>query len=411
MDVSTYERFRADLTASIWRDLAPFEETIEATEQLPYDRLLPLLNDMRAFSLLIPTEYGGLGLTMGQYLPIIGEFAKVHGGIRGIVHVHNSITLAFYKLADDRQRQQIMPGTPDVRHSVAIALTEPNHGTGKDIGTTARRDGDSYVLNGHKWLISNSDLASHFMVFALTDTDSAPKVSTFMVHRDAPGLIIEPMPELMGCKGGQHGHLSFTDVRVPASSVLGEVGDGIEKMVLALENSRVYVAASSLGVAERALELSIDYAKQRHTFGRPIAERQAVQRYLAEMAVDVYALRRMLADAADKADHGQRIPMEAAMCKIFGLEAVTRVTDRALLVHGGVGYTRGHSIDRLYRDARLNWLEEGTPTIQQSVIAQHVLAGELCMPHPDSVRPSLADTLLTNGSLTQPENQPAPLGI
>jgi alkylation response protein AidB-like acyl-CoA dehydrogenase len=143
----------------------------------------------------------------------------------------------------------------------------------------------------------------------------------------------------------------------------------------ALEISRVFVAASSLGTAERALELSVGYAQRRVTFGRPIAERQAVQRYLAEMATDVYALRQMLADAAAKWDGGQRIPAEAAMCKLFGLEAAGRVTDRALLVHGGLGYTRTFPLERLYRDARLNWLEEGTPTIQQLVIARQVLAG------------------------------------
>jgi alkylation response protein AidB-like acyl-CoA dehydrogenase len=129
-----------------------------------------------------------------------------------------------------------------------------------------------------------------------------------------------------------------------------------------------------LGTAEHALDLSVAFSKQRVTFGKPIAERQAVQRYLAEMAMDVHALRLLLADAAAKWDAGQRIPKEASICKLFGLEAVGRVTDRALLVHGGIGYTRRHPIERLYRDARLNWLEEGTPTIQQLVIARELLA-------------------------------------
>jgi alkylation response protein AidB-like acyl-CoA dehydrogenase len=137
----------------------------------------------------------------------------------------------------------------------------------------------------------------------------------------------------------------------------------------------VLVAASSLGASERALELSVKFAKDRVTFGKPIAERQAVQRYLAEMAVDVHAQRLLLEDATAKWDAGRRIPAEASICKLFGLEAVGRVTDRALLVHGGIGYTRRHPIERLYRDARLNWLEEGTPTIQQLVIARQLLDG------------------------------------
>lgn len=179
----------------------------------------------------------------------------------------------------------------------------------------------------------------------------------------------------MGCKGGEHGRLIFTEMRVPVSALIGEEGEGQEHLEQVLEISRVRVAASSLGTAERALELSVRRAHERFTFGKPIAARQAVQRYIAEMATDLYALRGMLADAAAKWDAGRRIPAEAAMCKEFGLEAVGRVTDRALLVHGGIGYSGEFSIERLYRDARLNWLEEGSPTIQYMVAAKEVLGG------------------------------------
>jgi alkylation response protein AidB-like acyl-CoA dehydrogenase len=220
------------------------------------------------------------------------------------------------------------------------------------------------------------------MVFAKTTNESDDVLlSTILVERDAPGLTIEPLPETMGCKGGEHGVLTFTDAVVPAANLLGEEGDGIGKMEEALEISRVFVAASSLGTAEYALDLSIEHAKTRKTFGKPIAARQAVQRYLAEMEVDVHALRLLLDDAAEKWDAGRRIPKEAAICKLFGLEAVGRVTDRALLVHGGIGYTRRHPIERLYRDARLNWLEEGTPTIQQLVIAREILDGNETVVH------------------------------
>jgi alkylation response protein AidB-like acyl-CoA dehydrogenase len=162
---------------------------------------------------------------------------------------------------------------------------------------------------------------------------------------------------------------------VPATAVLGQEGEGLLQMTVALEVSRLFIAATSLGTAERAMELSLNFAKKRVTFGKPIAERQAVQTYLADMATDLYALRAIIADAARKADRGERIPAEASMCKLFGLEAVGRVTDRALLIHGGVGYTRKYPIERLYRDARLNWVEEGTPTIQRLVIARSFLDG------------------------------------
>ena len=183
------------------------------------------------------------------------------------------------------------------------------------------------------------------------------------------------MPPLMGCRGGEHGYLTFKDSRVPATNIMGTEGEGLLQMTVALEVSRLFIAATSLGTAERALDLSLAFSKKRVTFGKPIAERQAVQTYLAEMATDIYALRAMVYDAACKADRGERIPAEASMCKLFGLEAVGRVTDRALLIHGGVGYTRKYPIERLYRDARLNWLEEGPPTIQQLVIARNFLDG------------------------------------
>jgi len=277
-------------------------------------------------------------------------------------------------MASDDQAAAVLPGAATGELSVAFALTEPDHGTGADIGTTARRDNGKYVVNGVKHLITNSDFASHFILFAKTADGATPAaVSALLVERDTPGLRIEPLPETMGCRGGEHGRLVFEDAIVAADCLLGEEGHGLARMEEALEISRVFVAASSLGTAERALELSLEYATGRVTFGKPIAERQAVQRYLAEMATDVYALRQMLDDAARKWDAGRRIPAEASMCKLFGLEAAGRVTDRALLVHGGLGYTRTFPLERLYRDARLNWLEEGTPTIQQLVIARQLL--------------------------------------
>jgi alkylation response protein AidB-like acyl-CoA dehydrogenase len=376
MDATLYESFRSDLFKAIWRDLDPLEEEIENTESLPYDRLMPLLRGMRAFGLTIPEEYGGVGLSMSQYLPVLGEFAKIQGGIRVVVHVHNSMAHALWELGNEEQRKAVLPGCVDGTNSVAFALTEPDHGSGADLGTTIVRDGNDYVINGRKWLITNSDFATHFIVFGKTDpTGGEEAVSAVLVERDTPGFTIEALPETMGCKGGQHGLLTFVDVRVPVTSLLGEEGRGLAQMEQALEISRVFIAATSLGTAERSLELALQYSKERVTFGKPLAARQGIQRYLAEMATDVYALRNMISDAAEKWDRGLRIPAEASMCKLFGLEAVGRVTDRALLVFGGIGYTRKHPIERLYRDARLNWLEEGPPTIQYMVAAAALLNG------------------------------------
>lgn len=378
MDNAAFGSFKAGIFEAIWRDLDPLEEEIENSEELPYDRLMPMLRRMRAFGLTIPEEFGGVGLSMTQYMPVLGEFAKVQGGIRVVVHVHNSMAHALWELGSDEQRKAILPGCADGTKSVAFALTEPGYGSGADLGTTIVRDGDDYVINGEKHLITNSDFATHFIVFGKTDPSvgaAEEAVSAVLVERGTPGFTIEPLPETMGCKGGQHGHLTFRDVRVPVSNLLGEEGRGLGQMEQALEISRVFIAATSLGTSERAFDLAVQYAKERQTFGKPLAARQNIQRYLAEMATDIYALRNMLADAAEKWDRGMRIPAEASMCKLFGLEAVGRVTDRALLTFGGIGYTRRYPIERLYRDARLNWLEEGPPTIQYMVAAGEMLGG------------------------------------
>lgn len=372
MDDHTYQELKDRVFAVIWNELAPLDSEVEETESLPHDRMMPVLKGIGAFGFLVPAEYGGHGLTIRQYLPIIAEFAKISGGIRVLVHVHNSFAHAISELASAEQRAELLPDVAKGEKSVAFALTEPDHGTGADLGTTARPDGDDYVLDGRKWLITNSDIASHFLVLAKTARD---EVTSILVERDRPGLTIEPLPETMGCKGGEHGLLTFTGVRVPAGNLVGKPGEGQANLERALEISRVFIAASSLGTGQHAFELSLRYARERVTFGKPIAQRQAIQRYLAEMAMDLQALRLMLDDAAVKWDAGQRIPVEASLCKLFGLEAVGRVTDRALLVHGGIGYTRRHPIERLYRDARLNWLEEGTPTIQHLVAAREFVNG------------------------------------
>lgn len=374
MEDAQYLEFRNGLFGAMWEHLAPLEQQIEETGRLPYDVLMPALREMGAFALLIPPRYGGLGLNVSQYLPIIAEFAKIHGGIRTLVHVHNSFCHALADLGTEAQRDLVLPPAARGESSLAFALTEPDHGTGLDLGTAALRDGDDYVVNGRKWLITNSDIASHFFLVAKTPGSTHGPLSAFLIERDTPGLVIESMPELMGCKGGQHGQLTFTDARISSQSLLGGLeGRGEQQFEDTLEISRLLVAGSSLGTAEYALELSLAYAKRRVTFGKPIAARQAVQRYLVEMATDVYALRQMVRDAAAKWDDGQRIPAEASMCKLFGLEAVGRVTDRALLVFGGIGYTRAHPIERLYRDARLNWIEEGTPTIQVLTAVRELL--------------------------------------
>jgi len=375
MKQSEYEKLKADIFDFLWQEVEPLVPEIEAKGRIPYDKLFPKFRQHKLWGLLVPEEYGGEGLTITQYIPILAEESKIHGGIRVLLHVHNSAAHGM-GAAREEQKKEYLPKIATGELSVAFALTEAKAGTGRDIKTTAVRQGDHYILNGEKHLITNADFTRLFMVICYTNRELGPRgISSLLVDRDTPGFIIEPHLRLLGCRGSSHGILTFKDCIVPASMILGREGDGLEHSLTMLEISRVFIAASSLGTAERALELSLDYAKKRVTFGKPIAEREGVRQYLADMAIDVYALRTMLADAARKIDEGKRIPVEASACKTFGAEAVCRVTEKALQVFGGIGYTAAYPIEMLHRDARLNLLEEGTLTIQRMVIARTLLEG------------------------------------
>ena len=263
--------------------------------------------------------------------------------------------------------------------SVAFAITEANSGTGLDNKTTAVRQGGNFILNGEKHLITNADFTKLFMVCCYTKPRELGRkaMSALLVDLDTPGFTNESMPHLMGCKGLGHGWLTFKDCIVPGENVVGEEGQGLDIFLGELEASRVFVAASSLGTAERALELSLEYSKQRVTFGKPIARRESVRMLLADMAMDIYGLRLMLEDVVRKIDKGESCPLEASLAKTHGLESVCRVTDKAMLIFGGRSYLQSYPIERLVRDGRLNVLEEGTPSIQRLVSARALLSGEL----------------------------------
>lgn len=372
-----YRAYLRDVKNFLWQDIDPLVPQIERDECIPFEQLRDAFRQHHLFDCLVPEAYGGLGLTTTQYAPVLKELAKVHGGLRAMLHVHNS-SVHLIETGRPEQRQQYLPRMATGDLLVCFALTEPHSGSGLDSKSQAVRQGDGYVLNGRKHLITNAREAELFAVFCFTaEADGSNRqFSVLLVERGAPGFTIEPLAPTMGCSGASHDLLRFEDVPVPASNILGREGLGAAQLLAFLEISRVFIAVAALGTAERALELSRDWAKQRVTFGKPIASRQAVQGYLAEMATDIYALRHMVLDALRKYDAGQRIPEESSMCKLFGLEAVGRVTDRALLVHGGLGYLKSSPIERLYRDARLNWLEEGTPTIHKLIIARTLLDEE-----------------------------------
>lgn len=360
----------------MWEELAPLEDEIESTERIPRERLWPKFRDIGFLGMLVPREYGGMGLSEVQYLEFEKEWSKVHGGVRVILHVHNTIA-ALFNYGTEDQRREYYPRIARGESSLAFGLTEPEAGTGRDTKARAKREGSNFILNGTKHLITNADFADIFNVVCWTELPSGEyQISNLLVERGRKGFIIRDMKPCMGCRGAYHGRLIFDDCVVPVTNILGEEGKGLEPSLYMLNVSRVHIAACALGTMERCLDLAIEFAKKRVTFGKPIAERQAIQRYLAEMAMDIYALQCVIDDAARAIDKGEDIHLKANLCKLLAIEAERRVTDNALLVFGGIGYTREYPIDRLYRDARLNWLEEGTPTIHMMVAAQHLLEGE-----------------------------------
>lgn len=373
-----YIKYRKSVTDFLWKEVDPLVDQMEETDHIPVDVLFPKFREAGLFGLILEERYGGLGLTTAQYLPILAEIAKVSGAVRALIHVHLTAARAIEVYGREEQKEKYLPKMATGESSLAFCMTEQNSGSGLDCKTNAVRKGDKYILNGEKHLITNADFTDLFLVASFTGSKDLGRkaMSAFVVERDIPGFTIEEMPHLMGSKGLGHGILTFKDCEVPAENVVGKEGMGLEVFLGELEASRVFVAASSLGVAQRALEESIAYAKQRITFGKPIASRESIRTLLADMAMDIYGLRLMLEDVAKKIDAHQPCPLEASIAKTHGLETVCRVTEKAMQVHGGRSYLKSYPIERLLRDGWLNVLEEGTPTIQRLVTARALLDGE-----------------------------------
>jgi len=401
MSAADYEAYRRDVFDFLWNEVEPRASEIERHGAFPRESLFPKFAEHGLFGLLVPREFGGIGLSARQYLPFLAEFSKVSGVVRVLLHVHNTSARAVAHFGTDEQKASLLPSIATGASSMTFAITEPNSGTGLDVGATATRDGDAWVLNGTKHYITNAAFADLHLVFCRTGSAGDREGFTaLVVPTDTPGFTIEEMPEMMGNNGPYHGVLRFENARAAIDSLVGAEGDGLNVFLGELEPSRVFVAASSLGTAERALEIALDFSKRRVTFGRAIAERPSVQSELAEMARDIYALRLVLEDVADKLDRGEPCAIEASIAKLLGLETVMRVTDKALDVVGGRAYFADYPypLERLYREARINALEEGTPSIQRLVMARALLKEDAPL------------SLATLGTPYQPEGTDPALG-
>jgi len=372
--LSPKSKHYVELVRKLTPELNELGDEIERTLALP-DRVWEVLIENNLLRLTLPEEYGGEGLSVSEYVPVLSEVAKTNGAIRMMVHGQNVTWRMVHQFGTEAQKKHWMPVT-QAGGILTFGLTEPDNGTGRDITTTAVRDGDDWVINGRKHLISWGSNAELIHLMAATDRDDRGGAVTtmFLLPKGTPGVTAQALPPTMGCRGVNHDIVVLEDVRLPGDAVLGEVNEGLYLGLRGfLDISRLGIAISAIGVAKSALELALDFTKQRVTFGKPIASRQAVKLQLAEAAADIYSVEAAVMTAAERYDAGQQIMLEAAICKLLGLEMVGRVTDRALRLHGGIGYTEAHKIERIYRDARALWFEEGTAEIQKIVLANAVL--------------------------------------
>ncbi|MFZ5824462.1 MAG: acyl-CoA dehydrogenase family protein [Bacillota bacterium] len=360
----------------VTRRVIPVEQEIEETDEVP-ERILTEAGRMGLFGIRIPEEYGGLGLgVLGQSL-IYEALGRTSHGLCTIIGAHTGIgSTGLVEMGTEEQKRRYLPGMATGERLACFALTEPQAGSdAAQLLTTAERRGDRYILNGQKCFISNAPQADLFTVFAITDKAKGAKgISAFLVERSFPGFAVGKPERKMGLRGSHTAELFFTDCEVPAENLLGAEGQGYVAAMKILTKGRATLAARCIGGMERCLEESVRWAKQRVTMGKPIAEHQMIQGYLAEMATDIFASRAMTYQVAWMAEQGQNVQKEAAMVKLFVTEAFARVADKAVQIHGGMGYMKEVAVERLYRDARITRIYEGTNEIQKLVIAGKVLA-------------------------------------
>lgn len=346
---------------------------IERTDVIPAEALSRAA-ELGAYRLTMPVEYGGYGMTVTDYLPYLEAAAMGQGSGRMLVHLTNGTWRALADFGNEAQREHIR-GMASGDVVVAFCLTELAAGTGRDLRSLAVRDGSDWLISGEKHLITFADRADYFILVVATDERrTQDSLTAFLVPRDTPGFEIDATQRTMGLHGTGHAWLRYSDMRVADEHRLGEVGQGLDVALNFLDYSRISLSNSMVGLAQRALDEAVAFSKRRVTFGKPIAERQAMQTHLADMFADVSAGRGLVRAAAAACDAGVDFTAEAATAKLFCLNMVGRVTDLSLRVHGGYGYTTDAPIERIYRDARGFWFEEGTQEIQQLVIARHVLS-------------------------------------
>ncbi len=376
-DSEVLEQFTEEVRRLVRAELIPAEVQVEEEDHIP-DRLIAMMKQLGLFGMTIPETYGGLGFSMYEEVRIVFELCYAAPAFRSALGSNNGIgSLGILIDGTEEQKRRYLPRIASGALIASFCLTEPDAGSdAAAIATTAQRDGDCYVINGTKRFITNAPEAGLYTVFARTAPKEAGAggISAFVVERSATGITIGPPNKKMGFRGSHTADVIFEDCRVPLSALVGaKEGVGFKTAMKTLDHARLHMAAVAVGMMRRLIDEAVNYTKERKQFGRPIAEFQLIQGMLADCETEALASRAMVEQAAIAKDQGQRITKESACCKYFATEALGRVADRALQVPGGYGHIREYAVERLYRDARLLRLYEGTSQIQQIVIAREMI--------------------------------------
>lgn len=370
------ELLRRSVRAFVEEQLVPRADEIERSDRIPRD-VIDAMAGMGLFGIGFREEVGGQGFGKLGYCVAVEQLARANASLWNVIGGSAGLCGTAIDIGGpDELRSRYLPDLLSAKRIGAYGLSEA--GAGSDAGglqTAARHDGDAYVIDGAKTFITNAPIANLFMVFATVDRGAGAKgITAFAVERDTPGLDIGPNDEKMGLHGSTTAQLFFREMRVPAAQRIGAEGEGFSIALRTLDLGRLGLAAHAVGAAQRLLEASVEYAKARVQFGKPIAVHQAIQWMLADAATGIHAARLMVHDAAARADRGERVTDRAAMAKLFATEHLGRVADAAVQIHGGMGYMRELWIERAYRDARIYRIYEGTSEIQRVVIAAGLLA-------------------------------------
>ena len=363
----------------VWvdKEVVPVASEFEHADEFPE----PLVNgmaEMGLFAIKIPEQYGGLDLSFECYAGVCIELARGWMSLAGVLNTHVLVAWAINAYGTEEQKENYLRRMVEPEIRAALSITEPDAGSdAQAIKTQARRDGDDYLISGQKMWVTNGQRAGVYLVLTKTEMDTTPPhkgISAFLVDAGTEGFTVGRKLEKLGYKGVETTELSFENARVPALNILGgSEGSGFQHVMSALEVGRINVASRGVGVAQAAFEDSIHYAQQRTAFGKPIAQHQAQQLRLAEMATKIRAARLLTFDAARKKDAGQRTDLDAGMAKLYATEVAQEVVLEAMRIHGGVGYSNELPLERYYRDAPGLVIAEGTSDIQKLVIARNLL--------------------------------------